>query len=130
MEFLDIQQFLIWYLATLDGITETGTLLPPADDFTPDRMPFVSIRRSGGPDDDITDFPNVEIQVFASTDADAQAASEIVRQGIRALRFARWGNVAVDRTRTLVGPYWADYGDDNFQRYIAVYQIESRILTD
>lgn len=122
--YADVEALLVTYLASVPDVTGVAVDLP-ANVLT--RLPFIQVNRVGGSDDYITDSATVDIDVFHSTRGAASALARIVHATMMRLRHTAVNGVLVDSVETVTGPQWIDYQDENLQRYVATYQIDSRV---
>lgn len=122
--YADVEALLVVYLAGVPGVTGTSVDLP-ANVLT--RLPFIQINRVGGSDDYITDSATVDVDTFHSTRAEASALARVVHAYMMRLRHTAVNGVLVDSVETVTGPQWISYEDENLQRYVATYQIDSRV---
>lgn len=122
--YADVEALLVIYLAGIPDVTGTSVELP-ANILT--RLPFIQINRVGGSDDYITDSATVDVDVFHSTRAEASALARVVHAAMMRLRHTAVNGVLVDSVETVTGPQWINYEDENLQRYVATYQIDSRV---
>lgn len=116
--FPDIEDFALELLGSV-----APTVLATPDTITP---PLIAIRRVGGADSLIIDVPRVQVQTFGSTRAQSRDAAEACRQIILASPATGFDGVSIDHAWTETAPVWADYGDQNLQRYVATYRIALR----
>lgn len=126
MPFPDIEVVL------MDGLEAEFAALGPGDTgrVTPANIntrgrEFVRVARIGGRDDRVTDYPVVDIDVFAPTRQRARDLAEGVRSWL--LRYpVRVGTVTLDRVVTETAPFQAPWEGDNVSRYLATYRISTR----
>ncbi len=123
---IDLEEFLVTYLQPVSPgnvSVEMGTA--PA-------TPFVLIERVGGGDDKITDRGIVDVNVFHTTRALSSTTAAQMHQMMHALNAKVAVNITagtkcIDRVITLHGPSYLKYEDENLKRYVARYEIESRL---
>lgn len=88
-------------------------------------LPFVRLNLGGGRDDNVTDFSLVDIDVYTATRQQGYDLAE----GIRT-RFLdsphRVGTVVIDKVRTIVKPFPADWEDSQVERRTATYRFSAR----
>lgn len=122
--YADVEALVVSYLASIPGVTGTSVDLPP-NILT--RLPFVQVNRVGGSDDYVTDSAMVDVDTFHSTRAEASTLARLVHAAMMRLRHTAVDGVLVDSVETIAGPLWISYDDENLQRYVATYQIDSRV---
>lgn len=76
LRFPDVQRLL---LDGLEGIVGSGHVAIETPDDLEEQMPFVRVRRGGGHSDHVTDYPTVDIDVFAALYPTAQGLAEDIR---------------------------------------------------
>lgn len=123
---IDIEEFLVTYLQPVSP----GNIR--VDMGTQPVLPFVMLARVAGGDDRITDRPIVDIHVFHSTRALASTAAAQMHSMMRALNSKvavtiSTGTKTIDRVLTLHGPSYLKYEDETLKRYVARYEVESRL---
>lgn len=124
---IDIEEFLVVYLQPISP----GNVAVEMDTIPP--MPFVMVERVSGSDDHfVTARPIVDINVFHTTRALASATAAQMHQMMRALNAKvavtiSAGTKCIDRCITIHGPSYLKYEDENLKRYVARYEIESRL---
>lgn len=94
------------------------------DDLT-DRAVFVRIRRVDGGNDVVTDFPIVDVDVFAPTYAVAEPLAEAIRQLLTRPR----ASTLIDRIDCPAGPRELPWGDGRMRRIGATYEAATRRRT-
>ncbi|GAC70728.1 hypothetical protein [Gordonia soli] len=99
----------------------------------PGQLPYVQVTRIGGPSDEMTDHAQIDVDYFHSSRAEALAFARKghywmtdIRNGLRGQQV---GIDAVDDVRTRQGPSWQDYDDPKIERFVATYDIDSRICS-
>lgn len=119
-DFADIEELLMSYLSTL----------APTDTVTPDDSVPVGIRinRVGGEDDTITDYPRVQVSVFAPTRNDANRIGERARQmllvlGGEQLLTDDGKRVTIDYCRTDVPPETVPYENPDRDFVTSYYRL-------
>jgi hypothetical protein len=122
--YADVEALLVAYLTPLTGIRGVSVDLP-ADVLA--RLPFVQVNRVSGGDDYITDSATVDVDCFAATRVSASAVARTVHAAMMRLRHTAVAGVLVDSVETISGPQWINYEDENLQRYVATYLVESRV---
>lgn len=125
----DIEAVLV---SALSGLGRVGTRTP-ANLLT--ALPYVQVQRiHGGADDRVTDTARVDVDVFTARDPTnpnrgaAFLLSEQVRALMLSLRHTEVDGVLIDTVETLTAPAWLDYGDEHVNRYLATYELTSRLL--
>lgn len=89
-----------------------------------ERLPFVDVTILGGPGDQLTLFPQVEVSVFGPDRAAAYALADAIRA-----RLSAPGNkngLVVDRTFTRTVPSRAPWENQDVVRIRAVYELSLR----
>lgn len=121
--FPDVQRVLVTGLESLaGGPTHIGIETP--ESFT-DRLPFVRVVRVGGFSDVISDFPTVDIDVWADTYTAAEALAERIRQYL----CGPPPPIAVlDRAFCETAPRELPWGDGVLRRFGATYGLTTRRL--
>lgn len=123
--YADVEQVLVAYLpASIPSLTaavETPNTLLQS-------LPFVQVTRIGGGDDYITDSALVDLDIFSTSRANASATARLVHNAMMHLRHTAVGGVLIDHVETISGPFWVNYQDENVQRYVSSYLIESRVV--
>lgn len=124
--YADVEQLLVTYIpAAVPSLTgasvETTNKLLEA-------CPFVQVTRIGGSDDYLTDSALVDLDIFNTTRATASETARLVHFAMMHLRHTAVGGVLIDNVETITGPMWVNYQDENVQRYVASYLIESRVV--
>lgn len=122
--FADVESLLVVYLASTPGVTGVSVDLPPN---VRTRLPFIQVNRVGGSDDYVTDSATVDVDAFHATRAEANTLARVVHAAMMRLRHTAVDGVLVDSVETITGPMWVSYEDENLQRYVATYQIDSRV---
>ncbi|MGW5519276.1 hypothetical protein [Nocardia africana] len=128
--FIDTEELVVAYLQPVNpGFVAVEM---PADPPTP----FILVTRVAGGDDRITDRGMVQIECFHSS---RDAANSLARQMHYSIQqwTAKVGvtlpstgrAVYIDRIETVQGPHWEPYEDENLKRYLARYEVISRITS-
>ncbi|PTR30595.1 uncharacterized protein DUF3168 [Rhodococcus sp. OK519] len=118
MEFPDAESVV---MDLLEQVAFTCTMASPE---TP--MPHIRVSRVGGTDDDVTDFPEVEVECFAQSAAQAKAMARQCRRLIETAAASKVNGILVDDTGCLVGPMQIPDIDPDDRRLIATYQLLMR----
>lgn len=126
--FVDAEALLADYLETATSI-RTGTALPEKLE---EALPICRVTGIGGTDDRITDRVRVTVESFAALRTDAHDQAEAARMLMLALahtqlRDAGGSGWVIDTVETLSRPTWIDYANDHVQRFIATYELTSRV---
>lgn len=110
-----------WLEANIEDVT--ASTKTPAD--LDDRLPWVLVRRTGGPYDGFRiDRPSVDIAVFAPDVDTAMALGlQIQRQFHENLARRKHGDAVVSHVRTDTGPHWVPYDNPAIQRVEASYAL-------
>lgn len=119
--FPDAQAVLVDLLEQFTGPGRTDTETP---DNLLEVLPFIRVLRSGGLSDRVSDHARVEVDVFATTYAQAEETAEAVRQYLIGTPL-RSGPAVIDRVQCDQGPVekpWAP----GIRRFGATYSIVSR----
>lgn len=128
--FIDTEELVVAYLQPLNP-GSVGVEMPA----TP-TLPFILITRVAGADDRITDRGMVQVEIYHSS---RDGANAVARQ--MHYRIQQWTAkvgvtlpstglpVYIDRIETVQGPHWEPYEDENLKRYIARYEVISRITS-
>lgn len=123
---IDSEVFTVAYLASLGNVRAEMPNSPP--------LPFYLVTRIVGSDDGVTDCGTVQIDVFDSTRDGARVAARNMHARMLALSpklvvTTDKGAARIDRRRTLMAPAYLDYQDENLRRYVARYEIASRLTS-
>lgn len=119
--FPDVQQVLVDALVSLAGAdNRTGIETPPD---LADRLPFVRVRRIGGPSDRLADYARVEIDVFADRYATVRDLAEDIRQWLCGPPPPL---PQLDRAVCDIGPRELPWGDGLVRRFGAEYELAAR----
>jgi hypothetical protein len=128
--FIDTEELVVAYLASLNP-GSVGVEMP-----TVPVLPFVLVSRVAGGDDRITDRGMVQIEVFDSSRDGANSLARQMHSMIQqwtakvGVTLASAGRpVYIDRIETVQGPHWQPYQDENLKRYLARYEVVSRITS-
>lgn len=122
--FADVEALLVAYLQPLNGIRGVSVDLPPD---VIKRLPFIQVNRVAGSDNYITDSPLVDVECFDTTRAKSSAVARTVHAAMMRLRHTAVNGVLVDSVETVTGPFWLNYENENLQRYVATYLVETRV---
>ncbi len=110
-----------WLEANIEDIR--ASTWTPAD--LDSRLPWVLVRRTGGPYDGFRlDQPSVDVAVFApDVDTASALALQIQRLFHESLARHQHGDAVVSHVRTTSGPHWIPYDNPAIQRYEASYTL-------
>lgn len=122
--YADVETLLVTYLASIPTVTGVSVDLPHN---VLTRLPFIQVNRVGGSDNYITDSATVDVDTFHATRAGASALARAVHAAMMRLRHTAVNGVLVDSVETITGPLWINYDDENLERYVATYSIDSRV---
>lgn len=118
MEFPDAETVV---MDLLQQVAYTCTMSGPD---TP--MPHIRVARTGGTDDDVTDFPEVEVECFAESAAEAKSMAKRCRKLIEDAAATKVNGILIDDTGCLVGHMQIPDIDPDDRRLIATYQLLMR----
>lgn len=108
-------------LSLLAELAPTVTQLP--DDIT---HPVIQVQRVGGVDDGHTDFPRIEVQVFAPTRREAWALSLRAQQVVLAAARTVVDGALIDGAETVTPAQQVPYGNPDTRRVLATYELALR----
>lgn len=118
----DIEALLV---AALAEFGHGGTRFPPVKKLA-GQLPFVRVRRLGGGDDLRTDRPRVDVEVAASTRAEAMRIALAVQQRLTSGPLVVPGIGLMDRARTEMGPNEVTDTDPHTRHVVATYECHTR----
>lgn len=118
--FPDVQKLLVADLETLAGAGHTGIETPVN---LGDVLPFVRVRRIGGPSDRLNDYATVDVDVYEALYGDGELLAEQVRQYLCG---PPPPIAALDRVDCETGPRELPWGDGNVRRWGATYHVVAR----
>lgn len=121
--FPDIEDLLTQALAEFCG---TGSTYPDDLDAA---LPFARILRVGGSDDRRTDAPLVDIEVAASTRAEAWRVAGLIQQRLISGPIRVPGVGIIDRTSTEIGPRKVLHENQRVRCVLTTYRVSSRRMT-
>jgi hypothetical protein len=126
-----VRQFLPVHRALARLLTAAGLVAPDAiGSETPGdlqaRMPYVRIVRVGGGSDLVNDYPQVDIDVFATTSRAGEDLAERIRQFLTLPAPAYTSGVLLDRIDCLTAATERPWADTRVRRYGATYRVVSR----
>lgn len=128
--FIDTEELVVTYLQPLNpgGV---AVEMPPNP-----TAPFILITRIAGADDRITDRGMVQVECFHSSRDAANALARQMHYSIQqwtakvGVTLPSAGRaVYIDRIETVQAPHWEPYEDENLKRYLARYEVISRITS-
>lgn len=119
--FPDVQRLLAAALVPFAGADNRTGIETPAD--LEGRLPFVRVRRVGGPSDRLNDYARIEVDVFASTYSIAENLAEDIRQWLCGPPPPL---PALDRAVCDLGPRELPWGDGTVRRWGAEYELVAR----
>jgi len=121
--FADIEALVVGYLENTTG-TRTVTTLPTLLEAG---MPIYRVTVVGGVDDTITDRVRLTVESFAATRAASYDLAETGRQALHTMAHTLVSGWLIDTVETVARPTWIDYANDHVQRFIAMYEVSSRV---
>ncbi len=119
--FPDVQRLLVDALVPMAGADNRTGIETPSD--LADRLPFVRVRRVGGPSTWLNDYSRVEVDVFALTYSAAENLAEDIRQWLCGPPPPL---PALDRAVCDLGPRELPWGDGSIRRWGAEYELVAR----
>lgn len=122
---IDVQALLIANLSTLDGVNGVETKVPANLAVS---LPFIRVMRIGGADDFDDDSARVDIDTFDVEEPDAYALAQRVWHALYGLYGQVYAGRRIDTVGVVMAPIWADWADNNINRYVGTYDINSRII--
>lgn len=128
LDFLDVELEVIMRLrATLAAdwpAVGVGTVTPNALE----GADFVRVTVTGGTDDDVTDWANVDLEAFSTDRGRARDLAEACRKAMKAAahKDPSGDNRLLDTVDTVQRPTWRDYGNPRVQRFTMVFTVSSR----
>lgn len=121
VDLMDWLEVTVPALAQDGGPTRVGTVTP---DRLLTRVPYVRVNHIDGSGGFVTDYPVVDIDVFAETRDAARFMAESIRQELLVAR--RVGSAVLDRVDTTSSPRRLPWDEDRVWRYGATYQLSFR----
>lgn len=91
------------------------------------RLPFAALRRSGGPSDNVNDYPFLTVEVHAATIADATDVAEEIRQRLLSGSIAN-EHGQIDRALCTSAHTEIPAEDPALRRIVTVYRLTCRRL--
>ena len=111
-----------WLPTKVSGLTAEAT--PPGSDL-PGQLPFAWVRVVGGPTRPLTDYPELEVDVFGGTFAQAyDVAVEIQQELLAAPHFM--GGVVVETVVNPLRPHERPWAYTQVRRVGAIYELSVR----
>lgn len=124
--FADVEAVLVAYLpVAVPSLAGVSTDLP--NDLI-NQLPYAQVTRIGGGDDYITDSAIVDVDIYGGPRLAAHDAARLVHAAMMRLRHTAVNGVLIDLVTTNHGPMWVNYTDENIHRYVASYNIDSRVV--
>ncbi|MDG3012376.1 hypothetical protein G4X40_19740 [Rhodococcus sp. D2-41] len=126
--FIDTEQLLVAYLQPIapNQVSVEMPNTPP--------LPFILVSRVAGGDDRETDLGIADVHVFHNSRDQARQTARQMHNLIQQLTAKTpvtildgGPTVHIDRIITIHGPAWVDWQDENLKRYVARYEVASRI---
>lgn len=108
-----------------DLLVDLGTVGSETNIDLQSNLPYIRVRRIGGPDDRFTDKARVDVDVYATDATAAKALSETIRQRLISGPSLTAHGV-IDQAWTESGPQTAPADDQNIRRVITTYRISMR----
>lgn len=125
---VDVTGWLIARLTPLLAPTRVGSETPADPDGLLDWVPFVSVERIGGPNDNvILDVPTMAFHCYDTTPKTANQLGYDVIAAVRSLRGSPGNGAIMTIARTLSGPTWAATANTALRH--AVVLMQPRIKT-
>lgn len=118
--FPDVQVLLVGALGVWVGEDNVDTETP--EDLQ-DNLPFIRVERLGGGRDQLSDAPSIEVQVYASTYAEASRLAEHICQWLCGPPPPL---PQIDKATCTSAPVEIPYGDVRIRRLVASYQLTTR----
>lgn len=121
--FADIEALVVAYLEAQTGVrtvTELPNLLEAA-------LPIIRVSAVGGVDDKITDRIRLTVETFAAARTASHDAAEVARMWMHLLAHAVVSGWVIDTVETVTRPVWVDYANDHVHRFLATYELTTRV---
>lgn len=118
----DIEDLLV---AALAEFGSCGSHFPPTRKLAAS-LPFIRVRRLGGGDDLRTDKPRIDVEVAATTRAEAMRIALAVQQRLISGWLSVPGLGLMDRARTEMGPQEVIDADPHTRHIVATYECHTR----
>jgi hypothetical protein len=116
-------------LALLQPLTAAETVTSTGETIVP---PLIRVQRAGGPDDGLTDYPDLEVLCFGTDRRNAWQLAEQVRQlilaaqGTEILLEDAALRVTIDHSETTTSPDQVQWADPGQKVVSATYQLQMR----
>lgn len=124
-ELLLVTAFDEWQADLDEADRWTSGGVTPAD--LQDGLPFVAVRAVGGPNDDVTDFPVVVVEVLAATYERAVGVAQEIRARLLA-DFVRNEHGLMDAARQASAHQELPHPNPEIRRVVTSYRLENRRL--
>jgi hypothetical protein len=123
---IDSEVFMVAYLSPLGNVSVELPNDPP--------LPFYQLWRITGSDDGVTDCGTVQVNIFGDSRNSARIAAREMHARMLALSpkitvETDKGPACIDHRRTILAPAYLDYQDENLWRYVARYELASRLTS-
>lgn len=109
----------------LDDLTASPVVGPRLHKDFQDEMPIIRVRKVGGGNDKITDFPRMSIDVYARTYPEASQLAEAIRQRLLAYPHITTAG-RLDRCEVEASPFEVPWPDNTLRYLTATYVISTR----
>lgn len=128
LRFADLESLLITALSAVAGISRVVTRLPAGDLLTA-ALPVIRVHRYGGADDRVTDTGHIDLDTFAATYDDASTLARRAHTAMLGFAHTAISGIGVDTVETISAPTWVDYQNPNLSRFVATYEVTTRVLS-
>ncbi|HTF53593.1 MAG TPA: DUF3168 domain-containing protein [Pseudonocardia sp.] len=91
-----------------------------------DDMPLIRVRKVGGTNDKITDFPRMAVDVYTATYAESYELAEAIRQRLMSYPHITASAGRLDRCEVETSPYEVPWPDPSTRYLTATYRISTR----
>lgn len=122
--FADTEYLIALYLRGVFAPIRVVTELPSQME---EQVPVIRVGGAGGSDDRLCSTERLDVEAFTATRVQARELAERVRTAMHAASHTVVDGWLIDHVSTEAGPIWLDYQNDRVHRYLATYQVESRI---
>lgn len=124
--FPDIERVVMDLLASFKlGTVATANIQTETPIDLETRLPFILVVAGTGDDDGLTDYPLVDVEVFAPTRAMAYALAEDIRARLLEAPH-RVNGVIIDFVRTTIRPRRLPWANEQIRRFAATYRFSAR----
>jgi hypothetical protein len=120
--FPDVADIICDVAEARDDVAAAGTVVP-AD--LQDQLVYVHVHCFGGTDDRITDYPRVDVHVFATTYVAARDVAQGLREQFMATPIVNDLGI-IDRVDTVTRPFESPWADPDIHRFTASYRMHAR----